>query len=61
MLDQQTRTRNLIKKAKAPTMKRNMLKLKRILMDCLLENNILEGRGQGRQPTTQFLRWGRRT
>ena len=43
-------------------MKRNMGKLKRILMDCLLEKNILEprgGAGGSRKPATQFLRFGR--
>ena len=50
-----------MKKARCPV-RRNMGKLKRILMECLLEKNILETRGGAvgsRKPATQFLRFGR--
>merc|ERR1712108_47246 len=53
------RSRSMMKKAKQPSMKRSMTKLKRMLTECLMEKNILEGRGSGRKPTTQFLRFGR--
>merc|ERR1712179_621813 len=55
--------RSMMKKAKQPSTKRSMVKLKRMLTECLMEKNILEGRGGGsaggRKPTTQFLRFGR--
>merc|ERR550517_454982 len=61
---EQKRSRSMMKKAKVPSMKRStMVKLKRMLTECLMEKNILEGRGGGggggRKPTTQFLRFGR--
>merc|ERR550517_158382 len=58
---EQKRSRLMMKKAKVPNMKRSsMVKLKRMLADCLMEKNILEGRsGGGRKPATQFLRFGR--
>merc|ERR1719219_348309 len=60
---EQKRSRSMMKKAKVPAMKRStMVKLKRMLTECLMEKNILEGRGGGgggRKPTTQFLRFGR--
>merc|ERR550517_1331551 len=56
---EQKRSRSMMKKAKQPSMKRSMTKLKRMLTECLMEKNILEGRGSGRKPTTQFLRFGR--
>ena len=38
----------MMKKAKVPAMKRStMVKLKRMLTECLMEKNILEGRGGG--------------
>merc|ERR550517_1960379 len=61
---EQKRSRSMMKEAKVPSMKRStMVKLKRMLTECLMEKNILEGRGGGggggRKPTTQFLRFGR--
>ena len=42
---EQKRSRLMMKKAKVPNMKRSsMVKLKRMLADCLMEKNILEGR-----------------
>merc|ERR1712179_391339 len=55
ILDQQERARSLVKKTKNPA-KRNIRKLKKILMECLLEKNILETQFEVRKPTTQFLR-----
>merc|ERR1712037_994202 len=60
MLEQK---RSMMAKAKQPSTKRSMVKLKRMLTECLMEKNILDGRGGGsaggRKPTTQFLRFGR--
>merc|ERR1712179_366750 len=40
--------RSMMKKAKPASMKRSsMVKLKRMLTECLMEKNILEGRGGG--------------
>ena len=45
---EQKRSRSMMKKAKVPAMKRStMVKLKRMLTECLMEKNILEGRGGG--------------
>ena len=46
---EQKRARSMMKKAKMPSsMKRStMVKLKRMLTECLMEKNILEGRGGG--------------
>merc|ERR1719239_1266259 len=44
MLEQK---RSMMKKAKQPSTKRSMVKLKRMLTECLMEKNILEGRGGG--------------
>ena len=38
------------------TIHRNVTKLKKLLMECLVEKNILEGRGGGGRAATQFLR-----
>jgi len=58
ILDRQDRARNLVKKTKNPV-KRNIKMLKKILMECLLEKDILEAQYEVRKPTTQFLRFGR--
>ena len=45
---EQKRSRSMMKRAKVPNMKRStMVKLKRMLTECLMEKNILEGRGGG--------------
>merc|ERR1719507_2616610 len=59
MLEQKG-SRSMMKKAKVPAMKRStMVKLKRMLTECLMEKNILEGRGGGggrsRQPSSFVL------
>jgi len=61
LLNQQARGRSLAKRSKITNIKRNVSKLKRILMECLMEKNILEMRGKEmeKKPTTQFLRFGR--
>ena len=42
MLEQK---RSMLAKAKQPSTKRSMVKLKRMLTECLMEKNILDGRG----------------
>ena len=56
---EQKRSRLMMKKAKVPNMKRSsMVKLKRMLADCLMEKNILEGRlGRCAENQNGNLRW----